>query len=66
MAKIKKAVAKAAAGVRRQAVAMAGTVADKIAGRTRKRKRGKVLAAVVGAAAVAAAAGVAAASRRRR
>jgi hypothetical protein len=53
------------AQVRRQAVAAATKVADKVTGRAQKRKRTKVLATVVGAAAVAAAAGVAASRRRR-
>ena len=42
---------KTVARVRRQATEAAGNVVEKITGRTRKRKRVKVLATVVGAAA---------------
>jgi hypothetical protein len=51
--------------VRGQAAAAATKFADKITGRTRKRKRAKVVATVVGAAAVAAV-GLAAVGRRKR
>jgi hypothetical protein len=57
---------KTVARVRKQAGAALTKVAGKVTGRTRKRKRAKIVATAVGAAAVAAAAGVAAASRRKR
>ena len=52
--------------VRRYAAAAATNVADKVTGRTRKRKRAKVVVATLVGAAAVAAAGVAAASRRKR
>ena len=63
--KTAKQAGRSVARLRRYAVAEVSKVADKVSGRARKRKRAKVVAAVVGAAAVVAAAGVAAASRRR-
>ena len=64
--KTAKQAGKTVARLRKDAAAAVSKVADKVTGRARKRKRAKVVAAVVGAAAVVAAAGVAAASRRNR
>ena len=64
--KTAKQAGKAVARVQRDAAAAVTKIADKVTGRTQKRKRAKVVAAVIGAAAVAAAAGVVAASRRKR